>query len=165
MTRRATRKRVPQGFARGEPVACREWLARTCSPDYSQAVCCSGGIIPPDCATRKRVPLPRSPRRTARVRLRGSRSRRGATHSHRRFRRLATTACEESGLGWQNRSHSGKDGAAHRVRVSHRLTPTSPFSASQDPSANVMVFLGRDTSPDKLLTCQPEYENSHCGCQ
>ncbi len=42
---------------RGEPVACHEWLARTVSPDYSQTVCCSGGIIRPDCATRKRVPL------------------------------------------------------------------------------------------------------------
>ncbi len=38
---------------RGESVARHEWLARTVSPDYSQTVCCSGGIIRPDCATRK----------------------------------------------------------------------------------------------------------------
>jgi len=37
---------------------------------------------------------PRPPRRTARVRLRGSRSRRGATHSRLRFRRFTATAYE-----------------------------------------------------------------------
>ena len=36
---------------RGEPVA-----RPNISPEYLQTVCCSGGIIRPDCATHKRVP-------------------------------------------------------------------------------------------------------------
>ncbi len=37
-------------------VGASRWLARTVSPDYSQTVCCSGGIIRPDCATRSGCP-------------------------------------------------------------------------------------------------------------
>ncbi len=165
MTRLATRKQVHQGLARGEPVACRKWLARTCSPDYSQAGCCSCGIIRPDCATRKRVPLPRS------------------------LGVLQEYACGGLGRDVAQRTPTGASAASRRQLVKNPgwdgkteatlvkmvlligfgsatgLTPTRTFSASQDPSAAVTVFLGRDTSPDRLLTCQPEYEHRHYGCQ
>ncbi len=165
MTRLATRKQVPQGFAWGEPVACRKWLARTCSPDYSQAVCCSGGIIRPDCATRSGCP---------------SLDLLGVLHEY---------ACGGLGRDVAQRTPTGASAASRRQLVTYPgwdgkteatlgmrvlligfgsatgLTPTRTFSASQDPSAKVTVFLGRDTSPDRLLTCQPEYENRHYGCQ
>ena len=43
---------MPRFLSRSDVGASR-WLARTISPNYSQTVCCSGGIIRPDCATRK----------------------------------------------------------------------------------------------------------------